>query len=85
MKWQHCTHWQKASAGGGGDPDAEKESEEIMEERVNVLVALTREEFKKLADLTELYAHENNQDTIRWMVDTLHETMFGTEEKRWQK
>lgn len=56
-----------------------------MEERVNVLIALTREEFKKLADLTELYAHETNQDTIRWMVGTLHETMFGTEEKRWQK
>lgn len=74
------THWQKASAGGGGDPDTEKESEEVMG-KINVLVDLTGEEYDKLADLTELYAHETDQDTIKWMIRTLHETMFGTEEK----
>lgn len=56
-----------------------------MEERINVLTDLTGEEYDKLADLTELYAHETDQDTIKWMIRTLHETMFGTEEKRWRK
>lgn len=56
-----------------------------MEERTNLIVGLTKEEYDKLEDLTELYAHERKQDTVRWMIRTLHETMFGTEEKRWRK
>ncbi len=48
-----------------------------MEERIKVLVGFTGDEHDKLADLTELYAHETDQDTIKWMVRTLHETMFG--------
>lgn len=48
---------------------------------INVLIGLTGEEYDKLADLTELYAHETDQGTIKWMIRTLHETMFGTEEK----
>lgn len=52
-----------------------------MEEKVNVVVDLTGEEYDKLADLTELYAHETDQDTIKWMIRTLHETMF----RRWKE
>ena len=80
----------KASGSSSEDTDAEvmvehitaaeKESEEVMEE-INVLVGLTGEEYDKLEDLTELYAHETDQDTIKWMIRTLHETMF----RRWKE
>lgn len=56
-----------------------------MEERVKMIVNLTGEEYDKLADLTELYAHETDQDTIKWMIRTLHVTMFGTEGKIWRE
>lgn len=56
-----------------------------MEERIKVLVGLTGEEYDKLEDLTELYAHETDQDTIKWMIRTLHVTMFGTEGKIWRE
>lgn len=57
----------------------------MAEEKITVMVSFTGEEYNKLKDLTRLYAHETNQDTIKWMNRTLHETMFGTEEKKWQK
>lgn len=52
-----------------------------MEERTNLIVGLTEEEYDKLEDLTELYAHKRKQDTVRWMIRTLHETMF----RRWKE
>ncbi|MGN8763970.1 hypothetical protein [Hornefia butyriciproducens] len=52
-----------------------------MEEKVNVVVDLTGEEYEKLADLTELYAHETDQDTIKWMIRTLTRRCFGDGKK----